>query len=447
MKRRGKFCGGFPAVCDILSGHREGGGLMRAILHSDMNSYYASVEIMLNPELREKPVAVCGSRETRHGIVLAKSEIAKRAGVQTGMTIREARHCCGDLVIVPPQPAQYDRFSRLAQAVYRRYTDRVEPFGLDECWLDVTAVPGGTPRQIAEDIRRTMKRELGLTVSIGVSFNKVFAKLGSDMKKPDAVTEITPENFREIVWPLPAGALLGVGPATQRKLEKRNIDTIGQIAQTDSAFMKDWFGINGLRIWYFANGLDDTPVAPAGHEDPAKSYGHGVTTSTDMYTNTDVRDLLEALTPRISRKLRENEKEAQTVEISFRDNRLHHYSCRRKLPVPTQSTKILVDTAMELFTAKYDWREPLMSFTIRAADLTDAGRGRQLDFFGEEEKRQKQEKLERTLEDLQRRFGEKSIQLGAASMSKLRCNKNAAQPGRQDPADKRKGLCKHPGHI
>lgn len=397
---------------------------MRAILHSDMNSFYASVETMLNPDLRGKPVAVCGSRETRHGVVLAKSEEAKRAGVKTGMAIWEARRCCGDLLVVAPQPAQYARFSRMAQVIYARYTDRVEPFGMDECWLDVTCVPAGKPRKIAEEIRQTIKRELGLTVSVGVSFNKIFAKLGSDMKKPDAVTEIPADRYREIVWPLPAAALLGVGPATQRKLEKCNIDTIGQLAQTKPEFLKDRLGVNGLRLWYVANGLDDTPVAPQGYEEKAKSYGHGVTTSSDLHNNTDVRCLLESLTPRVSRKLRENGVQACTVEISFRDNLLHHYSCRSKLPVPTQSTRELIEAAMRLFTARYDWREPLMSFTIRATDLVDMSRGRQLDFFGEGEKRQKQEMLERTIEDLRRRFGERAIQLGGAAVSKLRCNEN-----------------------
>ncbi|MBD5561057.1 MAG: DNA polymerase IV [Clostridia bacterium] len=395
---------------------------MRAILHSDLNSYYASVEIMLNPALRDLPVAVCGSRETRHGIVLAKSEIAKRAGVQTGMAIWEAKRCCGDLVVVPPQYELYIRFSRLTREIYARFTGQVEPFGMDECWLDVTGAPGGTPLEIAEKIRAATKTELGLTVSIGISFNKVFAKLGSDMRKPDAITEIPYEHFREIVWPLPAGEMLGVGPATRRKLEKRSIDTIGQLAQTDPQYLRDWFGVNGLRLWRHANGLDESPVAPLGYSEAAKSFGHGVTTSADLYNDEEVRNLLYALAPRISRKLRENGVQARTVEIEFRDNELIHYGFRSKLARPTQSTRELVESAMVLFRQKYVWERPLMSFTLRAADLISERRPRQLDFFGEEERRQRQEKLERAADEIRARFGNDAIQTGSAMLGKLRRN-------------------------
>lgn len=178
----------------------------RAILHSDLNCFYASVEMMLDPRLRGKAVAVCGCTEDRHGIVLAKSEKAKRAGVKTGMVNWEAQRCCKDLIIVPPQYDQYLKYSKLTQAIYQRYTDMVEPFGMDECWLDVTGSRAvcGDAMNIAEQIRRSVREELGLTVSIGVSFNKVFAKLGSDMKKPDAITEISNDAFREKVWPLPS---------------------------------------------------------------------------------------------------------------------------------------------------------------------------------------------------------------------------------------------------
>lgn len=186
----------------------------RAILHSDLNCFYASVEMMLDPRLRGKAVAVCGCTEDRHGIVLAKSEKAKRAGVKTGMVNWEAKQCCRDLIIVPPQYDQYLKYSKLTQAIYQRYTDMVEPFGMDECWLDVTGsrYVCGDARTIAENIRRSVKEELGLTVSIGVSFNKVFAKLGSDMKKPDAITEISPDSYKEKVWPLPCSDMIYCGP-------------------------------------------------------------------------------------------------------------------------------------------------------------------------------------------------------------------------------------------
>ena len=230
----------------------------RIILHSDMNSFYASVEMMLNPSLRGKAVAVCGSTEDRHGIVLAKSDLAKKAGVKTGMVNWEARQRCPDLVVVPPQYEQYLKYSKLAHEIYYRYTDLVEPFGMDECWLDVTGSGiFGTGMEIAEQIRKTTREELGLTVSIGVSFNKVFAKLGSDMKKPDAITQITRESFKDMVWPLDASEMIYVGRSTEQKLSRYGIHTIGQLAATEPELLQRWFGINGLKLWRYNDGRNE----------------------------------------------------------------------------------------------------------------------------------------------------------------------------------------------
>lgn len=222
----------------------------RTILHSDMNCFYASVEMMLDPSLRGKAVAVCGSTENRHGIVLAKSELAKKAGVKTGMVNWEARQRCPDLIMVKPQYEQYLKYSELARNIYQRYTDQVEPYGMDECWLDVGGSRSvcGSGMEIAENIRKTVKEELGLTVSIGVSFNKMFAKLGSDMKKPDAITEIRKAEFKKKIWPLPASDLLFVGRATTAKLEQYGITTIGGIANADPQFLKRLLGVNGLGL-------------------------------------------------------------------------------------------------------------------------------------------------------------------------------------------------------
>ena len=227
----------------------------RAILHSDMNCFYASVEQMLDPTLRGKAIAVCGSQETRHGIVLAKSQLAKKAGVKTGMAIWQAKECCRDLIVVPPQYDQYLKYSRLAHEIYLRYTDRMEPYGMDECWLDLTGCRLD-PVTAAEEIRATTKSELGLTVSIGVSFNKIFAKLGSDMKKPDAMTVITLDNFRDLVWPLPASDLLYCGPATTKKLANYGIHTIGDIAATAPEYLRGWLGVNGIALWHYASGTE-----------------------------------------------------------------------------------------------------------------------------------------------------------------------------------------------
>ena len=233
----------------------------KAILHSDLNSFYASVEMMLNPALRGKAVAVCGSTESRHGIVLAKSDLAKKCGVKTGMVNMEARLLCRNLIMVPPQYDQYLKYSRLTRAIYERFTDLVEPFGMDECWLDVTGSSVfGSPMSIAEQIRRSVREELGLTVSIGVSFNKIFAKLGSDMKKPDAITVITRSNFKEKVWPLHCSEMIYCGPATTKKLSTFGIQTIGDVAKTKPSFLKQILGVNGLALWTYANGDDHSRV-------------------------------------------------------------------------------------------------------------------------------------------------------------------------------------------
>ena len=226
----------------------------RVILHSDMNSFYASVEMMLDPSLKGKAVAVCGATEDRHGIVLAKSELAKKAGVKTGMVNWEAKQRCPGLILVPPQYDQYLKYSKLAHQIYYRYTDLVEPFGMDECWLDLTGSGAyGTGMEIAQKIRTACREELGLTVSIGVSFNKIFAKLGSDLKKPDAVTQITKEDFREKVWPLAAAELIYVGRATEAKLARYGVHTIGELAAIPPEILQKWFGVGDLEKSSFSN--------------------------------------------------------------------------------------------------------------------------------------------------------------------------------------------------
>ena len=214
--------------------------MARNILHCNMNNFYASVECMLNPALKEYPVAVCGSVEERHGIDLAKNYKAKAFDVKTGDTVWQAQQKCRDLVIVPPHYEEYIKYSKLARSVYERYTDQVQPYGMDECWLDITGTGSlfGSPVEVANKIRETIKFELGLTISVGVSFNKIFAKLGSDMKKPDAVTVIPKDTFREKIWKLPSADLLGVGRATQRTLDSYGIRTIGALAQTNPEFLR-----------------------------------------------------------------------------------------------------------------------------------------------------------------------------------------------------------------
>ena len=256
----------------------SGGGrqpVQNVILHSDLNCFYASVEMNEHPELRGQKVAVCGSTENRHGIVLTASYPAKRAGVRTGMANWQAREVCRDLVTVDPHYELYLKYSRTVRQIYRRYTDAIEPFGMDECWIDLpfTQDVSGDGTHIAEEIRSSVRKETGLTVSVGVSYTKIFAKLGSDMKKPDAVTAITRDNFRETAWMLPVADLLYCGPATTRKLRACCVHTIGDLARFDPELIRAKLGKNGIMLWRFANGEDGAPVMPAGYEPPVKSVG------------------------------------------------------------------------------------------------------------------------------------------------------------------------------
>lgn len=406
---------------------------MRAILHSDLNSYYASVEMMLNPSLRGKAVAVCGSTENRHSIVLAKSELAKMAGVKTGMVNWEAKRCCPNLIMVQPNFEQYIKYSVLARNIYGRYTDQIEPYGMDECWLDITGSSMGSPLAIAESIRETIKNELGLTVSIGVSFTKIFAKLGSDLKKPDAITCITPESYRKQIWPLPASDLLYVGRATTEKLHKHGIETIGGIAQCDKMLLKSWLGVNGIKLWEFANGVDDSRVRPVDYEPVAKSVGHGITCTADLENSNEVLQVLFELAQGVSRRLRQAELIATRVQLYIRDCNLNYHQFQCKLPYPTQSWREMVNCAMELFRLRYTWQYPIRAVTIRAVDLIGASMPQQLDLFGDHEKRKRNDNLEIAIEDIQCRFGRDAIRL-ASSMNGLKVQKDKSHEQLTVPA-------------
>ena len=385
----------------------------RAILHSDMNAFYASVEMMLNPKLRGKAVAVCGSTEKRHGIVLAKSELAKKAGVKTGMVNWEARQKCPELIMVPPQYDQYLKYSKLAHDIYYRYTDLVEPFGMDECWLDVTGSNVfGSGMEIAEEIRQAVKDELGLTVSIGVSFNKIFAKLGSDMKKPDAITEITKNNYKEKVWPLSASELIYIGSATEAKLAKHGVRTIGELAAIDPEQLRYWFGINGLKIWKYASGADDSRVMHKDFVSPVKSIGHGITCTADLLNEEEVFKVMLELSQDVGHRLRVHGLAATGVQISIRKNDLHFDQYQCQLPVKTQLPSEIANAGFDLFQKRFCWDTPVRSITIRAINLIPQNEEEQLSIFVDNVRREKRMRLEDAVEDVRRRFGEKSVSYG-----------------------------------
>ena len=392
----------------------------RFILHSDANSFYASVEMLLNPDLRGKPVAVCGSTEERHGIVLAKSELAKKAGVKTGQANWEARQACPDLVVVPPQYDQYCKFSKLLRNIYLRYTDLVEPYGMDECWLDVTHSRNlhGDGVKIAEEIRSTVKRELGLTVSIGVSFNKIFAKLGSDMKKPDAVTVLPKDDWQSRIWPLPVSELLYVGRATARKLISRNVLTIGDLAKTDPELLQGWFGKNGIMLWCFANGKDMSRVMPDGYEAPIQSVGHGITCSCDLQSNDEVWKVMLELSQDIGHRLRSYNLAAKGVRLAVRGNDLYGQQYQTQMLYPSQSPLEIAQAARLLFAKRYGWGTPVRAVCVTGINLISNNYPVQIDVFGDEVKRLRRQKLEDCIDEIRGRFGKRAI-VAAALMGDL----------------------------
>ena len=387
----------------------------RVILHSDLNCFYASVEMMLDPTLKGKAVAVCGSTEDRHGIVLAKSELAKKAGIKTGMVNWEARQLCKDLIVVPPQYDQYLKYSKLTQSIYHRFTDQVEPFGMDECWMDVTGSQGvyGDGMSIAESIRAAVKEELGLTVSIGVSYNKIFAKLGSDMKKPDAITQIRREDFMEKVWPLDASEMIYCGRATTAKLAKYGIRTIGQLAATDPALLRSWFGVNGLALWRYANGTDTSRVCHKDFVSPVKSVGHGITCTADLENEDEVHKVILALSQDIGHRLRVHELSARGVQLYVRGNDLLGEQFQCKLPFTTQLPSEIAASAYQVFRQKYSWGSKVRAVTVRAIDLVPQSTPQQMSIFVDRGKVDKKERLQDAIEQLRDRFGKHAITYGA----------------------------------
>lgn len=384
--------------------------MRRTILHVDLNNFYAAVECLYNPAIRNKPVIVCGDIENRHGIVLAKNQIAKKAGVKTGEAIWEARQKCSGLVTVPADFQKYLRFSSLAKGIYAQYTDQIESFGIDEAWLDVTGSIQlfGDGEYIANTIRERFKAELGLTASVGVSWNKIFAKLGSDYKKPDATTVITQENFKEIVWPLPVGELLYVGRSTRRKLQERAIFTIGDLAKRDIERLKLFLGVWGENLWYFANGLDTAPVKRLGEECVIKSIGNSTTTHRDLVNTEDIKLIIYVLSESIAARLRKHGLKCTTVAISVRDKDLFSFERQAKLFTPTFVSGDIAKKAIELFTANYHWHKPIRSIGVRGCDLVTAMGNIQLDIF-DNHKLQKED-IERTMDVLRKRFGHYCIQ-------------------------------------
>jgi DNA polymerase-4 len=385
----------------------------RIILHSDLNNFFASVEAVLNPEYRgaDKYIAVCGSESDRHGIVLAKNENAKRMGVKTGETIWQARQKCPGLTVVPPHFDKYAYYSDVVRDIYKEYTDEIEPFGMDECWLDVTRSTSlfGDGETIANTIRRRVKSETGLTVSVGVSFNKVFAKLCSDLKKPDAVTVAKRSDFKEKLWNLPADSMIGIGRQTNKVLNRHGVFTIGDIARLPEKYLEKWLGKCGADLHSWAMGNDFSPVAPCDYTPIPKSVSHDVTCRENLENSDEVSKIILYLSQDVSAKLRGLNMSASVVTLSVRDTSLNSYDFSERLTVPTRSHRTIHERAFNIFKKHSGSFEKVRAVTVRVSDLQLDEAPFQVDFFTDVTKNEKNEKKEATADALRIRYGKSAI--------------------------------------
>jgi len=379
----------------------------RVILHCDLNNFYASVECVLNPLLFKKPMAVAGNPRTRHGIILAKNQIAKNMGIKTGQTIWEAKKICPNLICLPPNHDLYQQYSETVREIYKRYTDLVESFGPDECWLDVTEsqLLFGSGEKIANTLREVVKKETGLTISVGVSFSKYFAKLGSDLKKPDATTVISKENFRSTIWKLPADSLIFVGRRTIEKLNKLNIFSIGDLALADEKLLTDHFGVLGKKYKQMANGTDDEPVHEVSHLGKTKSVGNGMTTIRDLKTRDEVETTVLTLAEKVAYRMRQNNLFGKTANLSLRDESLKFTSHSLSFTPPTNNANFITKKCMEIFDTFWkNTKLSIRSVRIALSNLTTSGSEMQLDMFNTT-KLDKAQKLDESLDKIREKYG------------------------------------------
>ena len=398
----------------------------RVVLHSDLNAFFASVETVLNPALRNVPMAVCGEPEKRHGIILAKNELAKRRGVATAETIYQAQKKCPNLVLVRPHHDLYMRYSREVNAIYREYTDLVEPFGIDEGWLDVTGSQKlfGSGEDIANTLRARIRRETGLTVSVGVSFNKTIAKLGSDLKKPDAVTVIDRAHFREIVWPLPVSALLYVGKSAMQVFRDLRINTIGALAESSPELLAYKLGKLGTQLHAYANGEDDEPVRSAYEKREVKSVGNGMTFSHDLYGMEEILVGLDAVCDLAAARMRAKGVKCTGVQLAIKDENFVTNQRQKQMSLPTNLARELREASAELLRETWNPRLGIRSLTVTGIGLVPEGTAEQIGFFDDPTENRRADRRERAVDGIRRKFGKGAIQSGGVLASDIGIDKD-----------------------
>ncbi len=388
----------------------------RTILHCDMDSFFASVELLSYPELRDKPVAVCGNPENRHGIILAKNTPAKKYKIKTAETVWQALKKCPDLILLPPHHEKYKEYSIRINEIYQRFTDMVEPFSIDESWLDVTASQNlfGTGKEIADTIRETVKKELGLTLSIGVSYNKIFAKMGSDYNKPDGTTVINRENYKELLWTMDVHDMFFVGNSTADKLNKAGIYTIGDLAQSNREFLASLLGKHGRTLYDYANGFDESPVKLFSEREKIKSVGNGTTFSRDLIGMDDIKTAVTSLSDTVASRLRKYQMKCYGVKVDIKDPNFKVISRQKQLSAPTNLEEEIFRTSIEIIESSWNLKDPIRLLTVTGINLCDEDESEQLSLFDPvgTQSRENSEKMERTMDDIRARFGGNAITFG-----------------------------------
>ncbi len=383
----------------------------RTILHCDCNSYFASVECISRPELKPVPMAVCGDPESRHGIILAKNELAKRYGIQTAETIWQAKRKCPQLTLVAPHHDLYEQVSDQINQIYGQYTDLLEPFSIDESWLDVTGTlhQFGSGQEIADELRKRVREEIGITISVGVSFNKIYAKLGSDYKKPDATTCITRENYQDILWPLPAQDMMFVGTTTAQRLAHMGIETIGDIAKAGRDQLRLILGRSGETIWEYAAGEDRSLVRRTDETEPPKSIGNSITFPHDLVGRQEICAGLLALCDQVGSRLRKHGLYSATVQIQIKDPFLTTISRQQKLAAPTNVTREIYEAALAIADKSWSMSSPVRLLSVTAASLSDCCAEQMTLIDDTTEEKLKSAKLDRAMDSIRSRFGKDSI--------------------------------------
>ena len=395
----------------------------RLIFHCDCNNFFASCECLERPDLKNVPMAVAGDPEDRVGIVVAKNEMAKKYGVKTTDTVWQAKRKCPEIVFVPPRHQLYKEVSDRVNAIYRDYSDFVEPASIDESCLDLTGTLSYyhmTERELADSIRDRVRKEIGITISIGVANNKIFAKMGSDYKKPDATTVILGEDYKTILWPLPVSDLMFAGKASVTLLNQKGINTVGDLALQPKERITSLLGKGGEVLWIYANGLDTDPVRRWGDVPEVKSVSHGMTFRRDLFTREEIETGVAVQVDRIAMSLRRQDLKGSVITVQIKTPQLVTISRQTSLNHYTWLEHEIREVAMKLIDENWRIGDPIRAITVGVSKLVPSNEAlEQLDLFdlmgtdqNSSKSREKQDKMEAAADALRQKMGNMAVTLG-----------------------------------